>query len=89
MLSTNKDTGINYNDYKVSHIELFQHSLVGLVYFGGLGMIFYRHLGLTLLAMLGVVFYLGEQKRLKIAMRKKVFKRPVQRGDLCFVLFTR
>jgi len=54
---------VEYNDYKFSKVALVKTSVMGVGYFFLMGMIFYHHIGLSLLASFGAIFYVKERKK--------------------------
>jgi len=63
--------GIDYNQYQFTKLELAAHICLGCGYYFLLGMIFFKHLPLALLACLLVSFHLRVQKKQAIIKRKK------------------
>lgn len=65
---------VDYNDYKFSKKEWGMNSVVGLAYFFIMGMIFYSNVVLSIIACIGIIFYMKEQKKLAIKKRKALLR---------------
>lgn len=64
-------TAIDYSRYNFTRTELLKHLLMGMGYFFVMGMIFYQSVPLSIIAAMGTVFYVKEQRRALMKKRKE------------------
>lgn len=74
------ETGIDYNSCSFSPLEWLKHCVLGLSYFFIMGLIFYQNIWLSLLASVGVVFYIKEQQQINIRRRKETLLLQFREG---------
>jgi len=75
-----QETGIIYSHYKFTAGEWFKHLLMGGLYFFVMGMIFYQNIGLSLIASIGTVLYVRDQRIKSAKDRKKVLLLQFREG---------
>ncbi len=64
------NAAIDYSKYNFTRMELLKHLLMGMGYFFVMGMIFYQNIVLSLIAAMGTVLYIKEQRR-RLARKRK------------------
>lgn len=79
-MKTGSEDSILYDRYVFSKRELMQHLLIGIAYYFAMGMIFFNHIVLALVACLLTVFYLKERKKEAVRRRKENLRNQFREG---------